>query len=229
MKPRYFFCLACLAIGSCLYAAGPEAESAPGSSSNNIQQVAVQSSAMSQAEPDLDLQIPIARKDMTITESIQHEGLTAEDIGQNYSFRTISKDLSQALEEYDRTQSSSQADTARDHIRNVLIGLILELIITLIVLQIAFSLSGFPFLFHQIALLALAVAIPGALLEYFLSVGLLNPIRMGLGFILLLLLIRPLSDIRDWATAIRIALLARLISIGIMWLAFAGVMVLFGL
>jgi len=113
--------------------------------------------------------------------------------------------------------------------RDAMLGLALEFVITLIVLQIAFSLSGFPCLFWQIALLALTVAIPGGLMEYFYSFSLLNPIRMALSFILLLALIRPLSDVREWATAIRIVLIARSISIVLVWLAFTGVMVLFEL
>ncbi len=181
------------------------------------------------SQPELKIEIPVARNDQTITESYQVEELSTDDIGANYNFSAISEDLTEAIENYEDSQGSTAANDARDHIRNVLIGFILEVVITVIVLQIAFSLSGFPSLFRQIILLSLAVALAGAMLDYMLHVGVLNPVRSGVGFLILLVLIRQMTDVREWATAIRIALLARLISIGLMWLAFAGIMVLFGL
>jgi heme/copper-type cytochrome/quinol oxidase subunit 4 len=175
------------------------------------------------------IEIPSTRKDLTITESARSEVMTAKDIGQHYSLAALSDDLSEALEQYEEARNTPATNQARQHIRGVLIGFILELVITMIVLQIAFSLSGFPSLFRQIVLLSLAVALAGAMLEYFLLISLLNPIRIGLSFMILLVLIRQMTDVREWATAIRIALLARFISLGLLWLAFAGVMVLFGM
>ncbi len=180
-------------------------------------------------DKETKIEIPVTRNDMTITESYQIGELTAENIGANYDLDKISNTLSEALENDAASHSASGQADARIHLRNVLIGFILEIILTIIVLQIAFSLSGFPFLFYQIALLGLAVALAGAALEYFLLIGLFNPIRIGLSFIILLILIRQLTDVREWATAIRIAILARIISLGLMWVAFAGVMVAFGL
>lgn len=173
--------------------------------------------------------MPAANKDLTITESARVDELTTEDIGQSYNFAAMSQDLSEAIENDEQAQNTPQTDLARAHLRDVLIGFILEVIITLTVLQIAFSVSGFPSLFRQIALLSLAVALAGAMLDYFLYIGLLNPIRIGLSFVILLVLIRQMTDVREWATAIRIALLARLISLGVMWLALAGMIALFGL
>lgn len=206
MKPYYLLCLACL--GLCLTA-----------------ESLINDNARGRAQ----IEVPTPRKDLTITESDRSEVLSAEDIGQHYSFASISDDLSSALEQFENTQNTPSANQSRQHIRNVLIGFILEVAITMIVLQIAFSLSGFPSLFRQIVLLSIAVALVGAMLEYFLHISLLNPIRIGLSFVILLVLIRQLTDVREWATAIRVALLARLISLGLLWLAFGGIMVLFGM
>jgi len=178
---------------------------------------------------ELEIKIPIARDNMTITESIESEELTAENLSEVYNFSAINKDLGSAIENYENTHNTPATDKARNHLRDVLIGFILELVLTCIVLKVAFNLSGAPCLFHQIALLSLAVALVGATLEYLLSIGLFNPIRIGLSFIILLTLIRQMTDVRDWATAIRITITARLISIALMWLSFAGLMVLFSL
>jgi len=168
------------------------------------------------------------QQDMTITESSGSNLLLADESPQSYQFGEISEAMATAIQHDEVSQHTAQQIDARNHIRDVLIGFILEIILTILVLQIAFSLSGFPCLFRQIALLSMAVALVGAALEYLLFISLFNPIRIGLSFIILLLLIRQMTDVREWVTAIRIALLARLISLGLMWASFAGLMVLFG-
>jgi hypothetical protein len=45
----------------------------------------------------------------------------------------------------------------------------------------------------------------------------------------LLILIRQLTDVREWATAIKIAILARVISIALMWGIMMGLLTLFSL
>lgn len=217
MKPFFLLCLA--SLGLCLSAH---------CQTQGTTEKATRAEPTKSAPP-LEMDIPVAGQDLTITESARIDGLTPEDIGQNYNFAAIGEDLSEAIENYENAQNTPRTDAARAHLRDVVIGFILEVLITLAVLQVAFSLSGFPVLFRQIALLSLAIALAGAALHYFLHVGLLNPIRIGVGFILLLVLIRQMTDVREWATAIRIALLARLISLGLMWLALAGVMGLVGL
>lgn len=211
MKPFYLLCLACL--GLCLTVQGLTL---------GMTELEVQT-ASGKPVPQVEI------GDLTITESQRSEALTTKDIGQYYNFAAISNELSDALEQYEEAQNTPATNLARQHIRNVLIGFILEVAISSIVLQIAFLLSGFPCLFRQIALLSIAAALAGAILEYFLHFGLLNPIRVSLSFLILLVLIRQLTDVREWATAIRIALLARFISLGLLWLAFAGIMVIFGL
>lgn len=180
-------------------------------------------------ETGLQMEIPLSQSDLTITESARLEANLEQGIGANYDFGKIADSLSETLKNDQASHSASSRNDARTHLRDVLIGFILEIIITIIVLQIAFSICGFPCLFYQIALLGLAVALAGATLEYFLFIGLFNPIRLGLSFIILLLLIQRLTDVREWATTIRIALLARIISLAVMWLAFAGIMMTFGL
>jgi heme/copper-type cytochrome/quinol oxidase subunit 4 len=211
MKIIYLLCMACL--GLCL-PANAETKSLLDDSRNQ----------------DTEIEIPISRTDMTITESIQSAERSAQSIAESYQFGQANGELSAVIEnlEAEHKSSSTQID-AKEHLRNVLIGFILELVLTLIVLHIAFSLSGFPSLFSQLALLSIVIAMLGAAMEYFLFIGLLNPIRIGLSFILLLLLIRQFTDAREWATAIRISLIARLISLVLMWLALAGLMALFGL
>ncbi|MGZ0707340.1 hypothetical protein ACWPKO_03265 [Coraliomargarita sp. W4R53] len=174
-------------------------------------------------------ELPVARHDVSLSKSIESEEFSAENLSQVYDMGAINQELGSAIENYEHTHNTSKTATENDHLRDVLIGFILEVVLTCIVLQVAFNLSGFPCLFHQIALLSLIVALVGATLEYLLSIGLFNPIRIGLSFIVLLLLIRQLTDVREWATAIRIAILARFISLALMWLSFAGIMVLFGL
>ena len=209
MRYLYLICLTFISIS--LHAQAPAGPTEPSS------------------KDELGVQLPLSSNGMTITESSQIEALTEQDIGANYDLGKISNALSEALENDAVSHNTAKRNDARIHLRDVLIGFILEVVLTIIVLAIAFSLSGFPYLFHQIALLGIATALVGAALEYFLFIGLLNPIRIGLSFILLLILIRQFTDVREWSTAIRITLVARLISLGLMWAAFAGVMMAFGL
>lgn len=178
---------------------------------------------------ELQLDMPSTSNGMTITESIKAEELNSEKLGEMYQLNSANQDLGAAIDNYEDGHNASSKSKRQEHLRDLLIGFILEVLLTCAVLQVAFSLTGFPCLFHQIALLSLTVALAGAGLDYTLSIGLFNPIRIGLSFILLLLLIRQFTDVREWATAIRIALLARFISLALMWLSFAGLMVLFGL
>lgn len=177
----------------------------------------------------LEMEIPTARGNLTITESAQIESISEQDIGANYDFGEIGEALSGKLENDEAAHSRSGYTNARIHLRDVLIGFILEIVLTMVVLAIAFSLIGFPFLVYQIGLLSLAMALSGAALHYLLFIGLFNPIRIGLSFVILLILIKQFTDVRGWATAIRIAILVRLISLGLMWLALAGTMAIFGL
>jgi hypothetical protein len=174
-----------------------------------------------------ELGLPVMRDQLTITESSQELAASQEEISESYV--KMMQDIASTLENYEASKGSAQNAQARNPLLHILIGFIIEVIVTLIVLKIAFQLCGFPSLFRQIIPLSLSVAVVGAFVGIVLHVGLFNPIRIGLSFIILLILIRAITDVREWATAIQIALTARLVSIGMMWLAFAGMMALFGL
>jgi heme/copper-type cytochrome/quinol oxidase subunit 4 len=186
-------------------------------------------SILQAAHAQLEMDVTQLNKDLTITESTQSAKNGPSEIGANYDFSELGDSLTKALEKDEASHSNTRTTDARSHLRNTLIGFILELTITIIVLLTSFSLCGFPTLFYQIGLLSLAVALVGAGMNYFLSIGLANPIRIGLSFITLLILIRQLTDVREWATAIRISLIARLISLALMWLSFAAIMASFSL
>jgi hypothetical protein len=166
---------------------------------------------------------------LTITESAGDLKRESGEGTETYDYGKVTQDFEAALKEYESAGKKTPAEAKREHIAGVLIGFILEVLITLFVLKIAFQVCGFPVFWHQIILLSLAIGLAGAMLEYVLHAGLLNPVRIGLSFILLLILIRQMTDVREWATAIKIALTARLISIVVLWLCLAGLMMLFGL
>jgi hypothetical protein len=179
----------------------------------------------------LDTEVIQPEKDLTITASFQLEEQDLSKIGENYesnhaaALKRMEKELQSEAALMDREQSSTLAD------RLVMIGISfgIEVVVTWIVLSIAFSLSGFPSVIRQLVLLSLAVAVVGALLDFVLQAGLLNPVRSGAGFLVLLILIRQVTDVREWATAIKIAILARIISIALMWGIMVGLFTLFSL
>lgn len=174
---------------------------------------------------DTELYLPVMRDEQTITESAQGKVEIADLIGDDYQYRKIMKNASTGpggLESNRRSDSTNQ-------LLRVLIGFVVEFVITLSILKLAFQICGYPCPWHQTFLFSGLVALAGALTAFLLGAGLFNPISMGLSFIILLGLIHLLSDVRDWATAIKIALTARLISIGVMWLALAGAMMFFGI
>lgn len=174
------------------------------------------------------LELPVMRDQQTITESTQGQ-LELADIGEGYEYGKIMQDLTAELEDLGNNRNTARRSEATNQLLRVLIGFVVELIITIFILKLSFQLCGFPNLWHQVCLLSGLVALAGAVVAFLLDAGLFNPIRIGLSFILLLGLIKMVTDVREWATAIKIALTARLISIGFMWLALASAMVLFGI
>lgn len=178
--------------------------------------------------PILQVELPAMRTEQTIGESTLNEDNTIEDIAENgYEYSQMANDLEQSIDHYE-SQHDNVPQTEKERLTHILIGFIIEVVITLIVLKIAFSLTGFPVLLRQLILLSLAVALGGAMVDYVIHAGIYNPVRNGLSFILMLLLIRQMTDVREWSTAITIAITARIVSIIVMWLAFAGILMLFG-
>lgn len=178
--------------------------------------------------PILKVDLPDMRSVQTIGEITLNEDTSIESIAENgYEYSQMADELEQSINHYE-SKSDRAPQTESERLIHILIGFIIEVVITLIVLKIAFSMSGFPALWRQLILLSMAVALGGAMVDYILHAGIYNPVRNGLSFILMLLLIRQMTDVREWATAIKIAITARLVSIAVMWLAFAGLLAVFG-
>lgn len=170
------------------------------------------------------------REGKTIGASVQGQNIDSPGPGQDYE-RGSSK-LENLGAEIDAGPIAGEPGAAapkKNLLQAIAIAFGIEMVVTLVVLSIAFQISGFPTVFRQLVALSLAVALAGALLDTLLRVGPLSPIRSVAGFIVLILLIRPLTDVREWATAIKIAIIARLVSIAVLWLALIGLSTLFSI
>ncbi len=187
------------------------------------------------AEAPIKAEIPESSNDLTIngiTQSIQgQETLSVDEIAEGgYNYTKIAQDLESTItHESEEDVAQEPTSPENERLASILIGFIIEVVVTLIVLKVAFQVVGFPALWRQLILLSLAVALASAMVSYALHFGSMNPVSMGVSFIVLLLLIRQMTDVREWATAIQIAITARIVSIVLMWVAFAGVMMLFGM
>lgn len=169
------------------------------------------------------------RENKTISASIQNEEINYASMGEDYTrkekLRNLEKELSiESGPDYIEYEGSS-----RSRIQQIVIAFGIELVVTLLVLSIAFQISGFPSVFRQIFLLSLAVAIVGVILDLVLGTDPLSPIRSVAGLLVLLSLIRQLTDVREWATAIKIAIIARVVSFIMIWVLLLGVTMLFSL
>ena len=173
------------------------------------------------------LGLPIMRDQLTITESAQEVSMGPEDIDSSYG--KMMQAFAATLEDYETGARRRDATRELNPLIAALIGFIVEIIITLIVLKIAFRFSDYRFRFQQILPLSIAVAVVGALLGTTLEIGRFNPARIGLSFIIMLVLLRLMTDVHEWATVIQMTLTTRLVSLGMTWLVFMGMMVLFGL
>lgn len=163
------------------------------------------------------------REDQTIGASVNTTEI-------DYASLANSKTLEKLQDEIGTADAAALLDeraTRPDRLQQIAIAFGIEILVSLLVLAIAFQISGFPAVFRQLFVLSLAVAIAGALLHTLLGVGLLNPIRSAAGFGIFLVLIRPLTDVRKWVTAIKIALIARLVSLAIMWVLMIAASALF--
>ncbi len=174
--------------------------------------------------PILETELLVMRNDQTITESIQQAEAAANPVQELYNYSSVSKDLQKSIEAYESGSANHTPQTAQPLLVKILVGFIVEVLVMLIVLKIAFQLTGFPALWRQLVSLSLAVSLSGVVVAVLLKAGPLNPVGAGIGFILLLVLIRPMTDVREWATAIQIAITARIVSIILMWLSIAGIM-----
>lgn len=158
------------------------------------------------------------RERRTIGASVQANKADSSGMSQNYGSDNGLESLEAAI--------NGEAGSQKNLLQSIAIAFGIEMIVTFVVLSIAFQIVGFPSVLRQLLVLSLAVALTGALVDTLLRLGPLNPVRAALGFVILALLIRPLTEVREWATAIKIAVIARLVSIAMLWLAMIGLSML---
>ncbi len=192
----------------------------------NIDQDRISTSA---ATPLIEgtLDLPIMRDQLTITESSQEGPLGVEDIHSSYT--KMIQGFAATLEDDGTGANVEKRASKRHKLLDILVGFVIEVVVTLIVLKIAFLIGEFRYRFAQIAPICLVIAFVGALLNFILNLGLFHPIQIGLSFVIMLFMVRIMTDAHEWAAALQVTFVARLVTTGIIWLAFAGMMVLFGL
>ena len=180
-------------------------------------------------EPLLENALQMQREDQTIGASIQSEDNEPTKIGEHYEYAKALEGLKEELENEQESFEQSLVPTAVERLQAVAIVFGAEVVITFIVLIIAFQIAGFPNVIGQLILLSLAVALAGGALDFAFGTDLLNPIRSALGFIILLVLIKQMTDVRNWVTAIKIAIIARVVSMALIWILMVGLMSIFSL
>ena len=172
------------------------------------------------------LGLPVMRDQLTITESAQDLSLNLEDLDSSYG--KMMQDFAATLEgEGDATGASiGKRSSKRHQLLDILVGFIIEVVITLIVLKVAFLMGEFRYRLSKMVPISLAVAFVGALLNVTLNISLLNPIQIGLSSLIMLMLIRLMTEAHEWADALKTTLVARLVTIALTWLAVTGMTVI---
>ena len=170
------------------------------------------------------LDLPLMRDQLTITESSQNHSVIQNDTDSDYVQGM--QDLARTLNPYDaRMQRQNRAATVNLGLI-ALIEFIIELSIPFIVLKVAFQFSDYRFQPQQILTICLIVAAVGAILFGTLQLGVFNPARIGISFMIMLVLLRVITQVHDLGTALQMTLIARLISLGIGWLGSYGMSLL---
>lgn len=184
----------------------------------------------SKAVPDEPLikaeEIVQQREGKTIGASVQAGNLALSGLNDSHEGSEALERLEADLNGEGMTNTSGSTGPKGDLLQMIAITFGIEIVVTFIVLSIAFQISGFPSVFRQLLLLSLAVALVGAFFAILFRMDPLNPIRSAAGLLVLILLIRPMTDVRGWASAIKIAIIARLASIAVLWLAMIGLSIL---
>ena len=170
------------------------------------------------------LGLPVMRDQLTITESAQEGTLDLEDIDSSYG--KMMQDFAATLE--DNSRGIGKRAPKRHKLLDILIGFIIEAAATLIVLKVAFLMAEFRYRSYQIVPICLAVALVGAVLNFFFDISLLSPIQIGLNSFIMLMLIRLMTEAHEWAIALQITFVAQFVTIALAWLAFTG-MTVFGI
>jgi hypothetical protein len=170
--------------------------------------------------------LPLMRDQLTITESVHGSSVGTEGLDVSYSKRI--QDFATALDDDTVGFSINQKSKQRNPLLGILIGFIIEVVITLIVLRIAFLLGDFRYHFSQVLPISLVVGFVGIFLHITLGISLLNPIQIALSSLIMLVMIRFITEAHEWADALQITFVTRVFTIGLAWLAFTG-MTVFGI
>jgi len=172
------------------------------------------------------LELPLMREQLTITESAEGSAVDVE--GLDFIYGKNVQEFATALDDNAMEFSISKRSQQRHPLLEILIGFIIEVVITLVILKITFLVGEFRFCLSQVLPISLTVGFVGAFLHLTLGISLLNPMQIALSFLIMLLLIRFITEAHEWADALKITLVARLVTTCLFWLAATGMSV-FGL
>jgi hypothetical protein len=173
------------------------------------------------------LGLPVMRDRLTITESSQGVSFEIDTVESGYEI--MMQNFSAALEGGTATHSEL-IETANNHLlMDITLHFIIEVLITLLVLKIAFSIHGFRFRLHEILPISIAPAFIGTLLNFTLNLSLLNPVRIGISFIIMLVMLRIMTEAHKWLTSLQVTLIACVLAIGTAWLITEGMTLMLGL
>jgi hypothetical protein len=166
------------------------------------------------------------REQLTITESAEGSAVDVE--GLDFIYGKKVQEFATALDDNAMEFSISKRSQQRHPLLEILIGFIIEVVITLVILKITFLVGEFRFCLSQVLPISLTVGFVGAFLHLTLGISLLNPMQIALSFLIMLMLIRFITEAHEWADALKITLVARLVTTCLFWLAATGMSV-FGL
>ena len=172
------------------------------------------------------LELPLMREQLTITESAEGSAVDVE--GLDFIYGKKVQEFATALDDNAMGFSISKQSQQRHPLLDILIGFIIEVVITLVILKITFLVGEFRFCLSQVLPISLTVGFVGAFLHLTLGISLLNPMQIALSFLIMLMLIRFITEAHEWADALKITLVARLVTTCLFWLAATGMSV-FGL
>lgn len=158
------------------------------------------------------------RQQQTISASTKSKPVDYSLLAENYGNRKTLEDEIRAED-----AASAGAAPARQRLRAIMLACGIEFIATFVVLILAFQICGFSSALWRQLFISGAVALTGALLDVLLQAGPLHPIRLAAGFVILLIALPQFTQLRRWTTAIKIAVIARIVFILFGWLGLYGI------
>lgn len=177
----------------------------------------------------LELKLPPAKKNQTITESSETIERTPDDIVSDYNFSKISKNISEELDPLSNQHQNHRWTEGEKLLIDTLLGFFIEATLTCIILFVVCTLLGITETASRIVACSFIIALIGAALGFTLRVDPTHPIRFILSFIVLISLIRLIIGVRRWPRIIQISLITRVISLAMIWVAYWGASALLGL